>query len=278
MGKKEIRLLNADEIEVRVSTISEKGVSHLLYKDARVDQKILDEVFGIFGWKRSHESIDGNLYCTVSIKNEDTGEWVGKQDVGTRNMTEAEKSQASDSFKRACFNIGIGRELYSAPFIWVPAGRLDIYRDGNKLRCRNRFRVSSISYGVDREISGLVIANEDGTPVYSWGSIRKPSEDTEAKEPQQKKKSSGRQKASGVKSAVLKASEDRAQQDGDYGLTAPQMEALSRELGRTGVSMDAVRERYSVGEPGEMSPELYTRVMAALAKTKSLHTDDGTAA
>lgn len=60
-----IRLLKADEIECRVSVINEKGLSLLLYKDARVDQKILDETFGIFGWKRSHQSIEGNLYCTV---------------------------------------------------------------------------------------------------------------------------------------------------------------------------------------------------------------------
>ena len=63
-----VRLLQADEIECRVSVISEKGLSLLLYKDARVDQKILDETFGMFGWKRSHQCIDGNLYCTVEIR------------------------------------------------------------------------------------------------------------------------------------------------------------------------------------------------------------------
>ena len=77
-----IRLLKADEIECRVSVINEKGLSLLLYKDARVDQKILDETFGIFGWKRSHQSIEGNLYCTVEIYDKESGEWVAKQDVG----------------------------------------------------------------------------------------------------------------------------------------------------------------------------------------------------
>ena len=118
-----IRLLKADEIECRVSVINEKGLSLLLYKDARVDQKILDETFGIFGWKRSHQSIEGNLYCTVEIYNQESGEWVAKQDVGTTGYAEKEKSQASDSFKRACFNWGIGRELYTAPFIWIPAAK-----------------------------------------------------------------------------------------------------------------------------------------------------------
>ncbi len=118
-----VRLLNADEIECRVSYINEKGVSLLLYKDARVDQKILDETFGAFGWKRSHQCIDGNLYCTVEVFDREAGVWVSKQDVGTTGFAEKEKSQASDSFKRACFNWGIGRELYSAPFIWIPADK-----------------------------------------------------------------------------------------------------------------------------------------------------------
>lgn len=121
-----IRLLKADEIECRAAMVSEKGLSLLLYKDARVDQKILDETFGIFGWKRSHQCIDGNLYCTVEIFDRDSGTWVAKQDVGTMSNSEKEKGQASDSFKRACFNWGIGRELYTAPFIWIPAGKADI--------------------------------------------------------------------------------------------------------------------------------------------------------
>ena len=95
-----IRLLKADEIECRVSVIKENGLSLLLYKDARVDQRILDETFGPFGWKRSHQSIEGNLYCTVEIHDKETGEWVAKQDVGTISYSEKEKGQASDRFKR----------------------------------------------------------------------------------------------------------------------------------------------------------------------------------
>ncbi|MCX4328882.1 MAG: hypothetical protein OSJ45_16625 [Lachnospiraceae bacterium] len=125
MVNKTIRLLRADEIECRVSSISKNGVSLLLYKDARVDQRILDETFGIFGWKRSHQCIDGNLYCTVEVFDKETGIWVSKQDAGStgKSEKEKEKSQASDSFKRACFNWGIGRELYTAPFIWIPVCR-----------------------------------------------------------------------------------------------------------------------------------------------------------
>ena len=115
-----IRLLEASEIECRVGSIGKNGFSLLLYKDARVDQKILDECFSPCGWKRTHQEIGGNLYCTVEVWDAEKQQWIAKQDVGTESYTEKEKGQASDSFKRACVNWGIGRELYSAPFIWIP--------------------------------------------------------------------------------------------------------------------------------------------------------------
>ena len=164
----EIRLLRADEIECRIGTINEKGLSLLLYKDARADMKILDETFGIFGWKRTHQSIDGNLYCTVGIWDNEKQSWIAKQDVGTVSYTEKEKGQASDSFKRACVSVGIGRELYSAPFIWVSAQKCNIQRRNDKLICYDKFSVSEISYSKDREIMSLSIVNCDtGEVVYS---------------------------------------------------------------------------------------------------------------
>ena len=93
----EIRNLRADEVEVRVSTINEKGCSLLLYKDARCDMNILDETFGVMNWQRKHELINGNLFCSVGIRNTETGEWVWKQDVGVESYTEKEKGEASDS-------------------------------------------------------------------------------------------------------------------------------------------------------------------------------------
>ena len=164
----EIRLLRADEIECRIGTINEKGLSLLLYKDARADMKILDETFGVFGWKRTHQSIDGNLYCTVEIWDNEKKSWISKQDVGTVSYTEKEKGQASDSFKRACVSVGIGRELYSAPFIWVSAQKCNIQRRNDKLICYDKFSVSEISYSKDREITALSIVNSDtGEVVYS---------------------------------------------------------------------------------------------------------------
>lgn len=177
------RELRADEIECRVSTINENGLSLLLYKDARVDQNILDEAFGIFGWQRSHDIIGGNLYCTVSVKNPDTGEWVSKMDVGTESYTEKEKGQASDSFKRACFNLGIGRELYTAPFIWIPAGSYNVRDNNGRKTTYDRFNVSEVEI-IDGRITRLVILNESrkNQKVYEYGSRKaeKASETSQA--------------------------------------------------------------------------------------------------
>ena len=168
MNDLKIRLLRADEIECRIGTISDKGLSLLLYKDARADMKILDETFGVLGWKRSHQSIDGKLYCTIELWDEDKKQWISKQDVGTESYTEKEKGQASDSFKRACVSVGIGRELYSAPFVWVSAQKCNIRRKGDKFVCFDKFSVGHIVYSDEREIVGLTIINSDtGEVVYN---------------------------------------------------------------------------------------------------------------
>lgn len=169
------RTLRADEIDCRVATINEKGLTLLLYKDARVDQNILDETFGIFGWKRTHQLIGDRLYCTVEVQNPDTGEWIPKQDVGTESYTEKEKGQASDSFKRACFNLGIGRELYTAPFIWVSAKDYESKQKNGKPTTYDRFRVSRIEYK-DGSIVGLDIVNDSrgGKVVWSLGTQKSP--------------------------------------------------------------------------------------------------------
>lgn len=151
------RKLKANEIDCRVASVSKEGaLMLLLYKDARVDQRILDETFGIFGWQRKHEIIGGNLYCTVSVRNPETGEWISKQDVGIESNTEKEKGQASDSFKRACFNLGIGRELYTAPQIWVHQGD---YIANDKGSTYDRFSVKEIGYDEDGNINDLTIVN-----------------------------------------------------------------------------------------------------------------------
>ena len=123
----EFRDLTADEIEIRVAKTSINGVAFLLYKNARCDMNILDETVGVDRWQRKHYECKGNLFCSVGIKFD---EWIWKDDCGTESYSEKEKGEASDSFKRACFNWGIGRELYSAPFIFIKWG--DVKKETDK--------------------------------------------------------------------------------------------------------------------------------------------------
>lgn len=164
----QFRTLRADEIECRVAQISDKGLALLLYKNARVDMDILDETVGAENWQRHHSRDNAN--CTVSVYCTDRGEWVSKEDTGTESNTEAEKGLASDSFKRACVNWGIGRELYTAPFIWIAAKDCAITQGRNgKPQCYDRFSVERIEYDERRRIAYLVIRNtKTGKIVFEW--------------------------------------------------------------------------------------------------------------
>lgn len=224
-----IRLLRADEIECRIGTINEKGLSLLLYKDARADMRILDETFGCLGWKRTHQSIDGNLYCTVELWDSEKNTWIAKQDVGTVSYTEKEKGQASDSFKRACVSVGIGRELYSAPFIWISAQKCNLQRRNDKWICYDKFAVSDISYNENREIVGLTVVNQEtGEISYSMFPKQPPK-----------------------------------------GNQNNRFSELMYELQRTGVLLDTVLARYGVNSMEEMTPEILGKAINSLKRTKT---------
>lgn len=175
------RPLEAEDIEVRVAQCSDKGVSLLLYKDARCDMRILDDAVGAENWQCEYKSIDGNLFCSVGIKydlTDDLSEWVYKQDVGTPSNMEGEKGCASDAFKRACFKWGIGRELYTAPFIWVSKGDCNITKNAKgKHVCYDRFSVESIKIE-DGRIKSVKIKNDKtGKTVFpKRGNHAKPKE------------------------------------------------------------------------------------------------------
>ena len=169
----EIRNLKAEEIECRVNQISEKGLSLLLYKDARCDMNILDETVGSMNWQREHRELKGNIYCGVSIWDNEKSQWVTKWDAGKESNTEAEKGESSDSFKRACVNWGIGRELYTAPFIYISSDKAKIVKnDKGKYTTLDKFCVEAIKYNKNSEIIGLSIKNQIGTRVY----LMKPKE------------------------------------------------------------------------------------------------------
>lgn len=165
------RDLRADEIECRVQSVKANGLVLLLYKDARVDMNILDETVGSANWQREHYECKGNLFCRVGISTYAFGaprtdeDWVWKSDCGVESNTEAQKGEASDSFKRACFNWGIGRELYTSPFIWIPADKCDI-KEGKK--CYDKFEVEKIIIE-NKRITALAIRNiTKGVRAFVW--------------------------------------------------------------------------------------------------------------
>ena len=162
------RKLKAEEIECRVSQVSAKGCSLLLYKTARVDRAILTETYGDL-WQNDFKTIDGKMYGGIGIYNKELKEWLWRWDCGTESNTEAEKGQASDCFKRAGFKWGIGIELYSAPFIWVNC-ETEQYNGKYKLKDKfAKFDVKSIGYDDNRNINKLVITDNKGNTVYELG-------------------------------------------------------------------------------------------------------------
>lgn len=164
------RPLRADEIECRIGSVSQRGFTMLLYKDARCDMNILDETVGEFNWQRDHKEIKGVVYCGVGINGRGQSthdEWMWKWDAGAESYTEKEKGEASDSFKRACVNWGIGRELYTAPLIFI---RAKTEPQGNGYRLANKsdgygYKVAQIEYK-DGRISKLVITKDGEQKFY----------------------------------------------------------------------------------------------------------------
>ena len=144
-----IRLLRADEIECRVSVINERGLSLLLFKDARVDQKILDETFTPFGWKRSHQVIDGNLYCTVEVWDAEKGQWIGKH--------------ASEVAPVPIVNAGDGANQHPSQTM---LDLYSIYKTQGTLENLNIFLVGDLKYG--RTVHSLLMAMRHFNPTFHF--------------------------------------------------------------------------------------------------------------
>jgi hypothetical protein len=163
----EFRKLKANELQIKCTDTKFKGSATLLiYKDARVDQKVLDETVTPMRWQKDYKEIDGKIYCGVGIKNAENGEWIWKWDCGTEGNFEAEKSEASDAFKRACFNWGLGRELYDTPKIKIKCP--DNYYYNDKLSMT--FSVKSIEWN-DNELADLVIVDKFNKVVYDYKNL-----------------------------------------------------------------------------------------------------------
>lgn len=154
------RPLTESEIECRISEISRNGsgLSLLLYKTARTDAALLDEVYGPGSWQNDFKILDGKLYGGIGIKFD--GEWIWRWDCGTESNVEKEKGQASDAFKRAGFKWGIGSELYSSPRIFVVSDKCTIKDYNGKLRCYDSFSVEKILYDEAGNVTAVAIRND----------------------------------------------------------------------------------------------------------------------
>lgn len=165
---KQFRLFEAHEIQVRLGqkNSNKDKIALLLFQDARAAMNRLDEEFGEFGWQREHREVNGAAYCGVSLWSNEHNCWVTKWDAGEASnpQTAPKKSEASDSFKRACVNWGIGRELYTAPHMYVS---IDTNTFG--------MRVSDIAYDENRRITAITIVNSDGNVIYQRGSKSAPN-------------------------------------------------------------------------------------------------------
>lgn len=172
--------LTIDEIDFRVQSINQGGYATILaYKDARVDMNRLDAVYGVDKWQKKYDLINGNLFCSVGIWSAELGQWVWKQDVGTESLTEKEKGEASDAFKRACFNLGIGRELYDYPIISIKLNanefKVEEFNGKKQVKATYELKLRDWKWYSEFEngkITYLGCKDTTGAVRYQWGIIK----------------------------------------------------------------------------------------------------------
>ncbi len=172
--------LSVDQIEFRVQSINNGGYATILaYKDARVDMQRLDDVCGPLGWSRKHNRDNKN--CVISVYNEKFNHWVSKEDTGTESNAEAQKGLASDSFKRAGFNWGIGRELYDYPVISIRLNDNEITVTNGKKKASWGLKLKEWRWYSEfegRKITFLAARDSNNNTRFTWGQM-KPKENNQ---------------------------------------------------------------------------------------------------
>ena len=170
------RPLDISDVDFRVQSINNGGYATILaYKDARVDMNRLDEVVGPNKWRKEYSVINNQLFCGVSIYDNETSQWVTKWDVGTESFTEAEKGQASDAFKRACFNWGIGRELYDYPMISIKLNSDEWSKDSGRPKQTYKLKIREWRWHsefTDGKLTFLAAKDEKGAVRYKFGTLK----------------------------------------------------------------------------------------------------------
>ena len=187
-----MRVLKPEEIECRLQTATEKQATYLLHKTARTDVSILSECYGD-KWKNEFHNIDGKLFCTISVWNDEIKSWVSRSNVGTESNIEKEKGEASDAIKRAGFMWGIGSELYTAPTIKVDISSKDMYNG----KCTLKLSVKEIEISKEHKITKLILTDKWGDIRFNWSLNQQQSNQpvavaqqpsVSAKEPSEKEK------------------------------------------------------------------------------------------
>lgn len=239
------RDLKAGEIKVRVDRITAKGAALLLYKDARVDMDILDETVGPGNWQRKHYERKSNMFCSVGINinfnvSNAAPEWVWKDDVGIESNASKEKGEASDSFKRACVNWGIGRELYSAPFIFAPCKTTK--NEKGKYELADKYALNDMSVShikvSDGKITELTIVEKNGNVIYSSAGRSKEPIDPE------------------IRKAV----------DVNEAISIEQAEALKERVELLGMTVPRVCAKYGVNSMLELTKAQFADCASQLAQ------------
>lgn len=166
--------LKVSDIDFRVQSINKGGYAVILaYKDARVDMNRLDSVCGQLNWKREHTRDNAN--CIVSIWDESKNQWVSKEDTGTESNTEKEKGLASDSFKRACFNWGIGRELYDYPVMQVKLNSDEFEIKGDKAYATWNLKLKEwiwFTEFTDGKLNYIGAKDQNKKLRFQWGTLK----------------------------------------------------------------------------------------------------------
>lgn len=247
----EFRKLNANEIEARIGSISkeDKGVTVLLYKNARCDMNILDESVGALNWQRDHKEIKGNMYAGIGIWDAEKSQWIWKWDCGTESYTEGEKGEASDSFKRACFNLGIGRELYTAPLIYFTSKQANITNG----KCYDTFTVEAIEYEGNK-ISFLKVVNDKTKAVKVFGKSKDVTTQAEA------------EKISNFNEEVEKVASEKISKAKADAMLKRLQDADADKLKNANISMGTIKAKYKIGSIADLTEADYMDLHLALNK------------
>ncbi len=167
--------LEIDDIDFRVQSINKGGYATILaYKDARVDIKRLNEVCGVLGWKREHTRDNKN--CIVSIWDQENHHWVSKEDTGTESQADSQKGLASDSFKRACFNLGIGIELYDYPVIQIKLEPNEFKIEGGRAKQTYELKLKQWKWASQfdgNKLIALACKDHNGKVRFKHGQFKK---------------------------------------------------------------------------------------------------------